>query len=80
MSVEIKTASQDEGQYIRIIRHSAVSDKLQISSSKLYHMIQVGQCPRPFSILPGGRIVGWIEVDVDQWILDRRDSERSKIS
>ena len=80
MSVEIKTASQDEGQCIRIIRHSAVSDKLQISSSKLYHMIQVGPFPRPFSILPGGRIVDWIEGDVDQWILDRRDSERSKIS
>lgn len=56
---------------LRIIRHDAVTDKLQVSSAKLFDMIAKGQFPKPFVIVPGGRAVGWLESDVDAWILAR---------
>lgn len=57
---------------IRVVRHSQVKKKLQVSSSKLYDMVARGQFPKPFSLVPNGRSVGWIERDIDQWILERK--------
>jgi prophage regulatory protein len=34
-------------------------------------MITNGQFPKPFVIVPGGRAVGWLDSDVDAWILNR---------
>ena len=31
---------------------------------------------KPFTIIPGGRAVGWLEQEVDQWILDRIETCR----
>lgn len=64
-------ASHRMGEGLRIIRHDAVTDKLQVSSAKLFDMIAKGQFPKPFVIVPGGRAVGWLECDVDAWILGR---------
>ena len=57
---------------IRIIRHDRVCQKLKLSSAKLFDMIAKGQFPKGFNIVPGGRAVGWLESDVDAWILARR--------
>jgi prophage regulatory protein len=57
---------------IQVIRHAQVCAKLQISSAKLFEMVARHQFPRPFPLIPGGRAVGWIEADVDRWILDRK--------
>jgi prophage regulatory protein len=62
---------------LRIIRHDVVTDKLQVSSAKLFDMIAKGQFPKPFVIVPGGRAVGWLERDVDAWILDRSAGGRA---
>jgi predicted DNA-binding transcriptional regulator AlpA len=35
-------------------------------------MIAKGLFPAPFQIVPGGRAVGWLESDVDQWILEQK--------
>lgn len=56
---------------IRIVRHANVCKKLNVSSAKLFDMIAKGQFPRPFTIIPGGRAVGWLESDVDNWIIAR---------
>jgi predicted DNA-binding transcriptional regulator AlpA len=37
-------------------------------------MIARGQFQKPFTLVPGGRAVGWLEQDVDQYILDRKAS------
>lgn len=58
---------------IAIVRHKQVKQKLQISSAKLYHMVATGLFPAPFPLVPGGRSKGWLEVDVDRWILSRKD-------
>jgi len=59
---------------IRIIRHNQVCQKLQISSAKLFDMVAKKQFLKPFRIIPGGRAVGWLEQEVDQWILDRKEA------
>jgi len=63
---------------LRVIRHKQVCAKLQISSAKLFDMVARGQFFKPFTLIPGGRAVGFLESDVDQWILDRKEaSEKS---
>ncbi len=57
---------------VRIIRHDRVCQKLKLSSAKLFDMVAKGQFPKGFTIVPGGRAVGWLESDVDAWILARR--------
>ncbi len=58
---------------VSIVRHNLVRQKLQISSAKLFDMIAKGEFPKPFPIIPGGRAVGWLESEVDNWILSRRE-------
>jgi prophage regulatory protein len=55
-----------------IIKHGKLCNKLQVSSAKLFDMCAKGQFPKPFRLIPGGRSVGWLEGDVDQWILERK--------
>jgi prophage regulatory protein len=62
---------QDVSPQLQIIRHAQVCKKLNVSSAKLFVMITKGQFPKPFIIIPGGRAVGWLEGDVDAWILSR---------
>jgi predicted DNA-binding transcriptional regulator AlpA len=79
----IKDKQQDPGTesgptQIAIVRHKQVKQRLQVSSSKLYLMVATGLFPPPFLIVPGGRSKGWLEADVDQWILEqKRRSEES---
>jgi prophage regulatory protein len=58
---------------VQVVRHAQVRKKLQVSSAKLFDMIARAQFPRPFQLIPGGRAVGWLEQDVDQWIIDRKE-------
>lgn len=58
--------------HIQIVRHGHVCQKLQISSAKLFDLVAQGIFPKPFPIVPGGRAVGWLERDVDQWVLERK--------
>lgn len=60
--------------HLCVVLHSQVCKKLQVSSSTLFDMIARGQFPKPFSLIPNGRSVGWLEHEVDQWILSRKKS------
>ena len=66
---QLTSAPRDD---VLIVRHKQVRQKLQVSSAKLFDMVARGQFPRPFAIVPGGRAVGWLEGDVDAWILDQK--------
>jgi prophage regulatory protein len=57
---------------IQVVRHAHVCQKLQISSAKLFDLVAQGIFPKPFPIIPGGRAVGWLERDVDTWVLARK--------
>lgn len=56
---------------LKVIRHAEVCRKLGISAASLFDMIAKGDFPKPFSIIPSGRSVGWLEGDVDAWIVAR---------
>ena len=57
---------------IQIVRHAHVCQKLKLSSAKLFDLVAQGIFPKPFQIVPGGRAVGWLERDVDAWVLERK--------
>ena len=60
--------------HLRVVRHAAVCRKLDISSSALFDMCAKGLFPKPFTLIPGGRAVGWLEHQVDDWILARQQT------
>ena len=57
---------------LRIVRNAQVRTKLDVSEAKLFDIIAKGLFPAPLQIVPGGRAVGWLESDVDQWILEQK--------
>lgn len=67
-------AGQKLAAQLQVIRHKQVCEKLQISSAKLFDMVARGQFPKPFTLVPGGRAVGWIEADVDFYVLARKEA------
>jgi prophage regulatory protein len=72
-------SAAEESASLRILRNAQVRTKLDVSEAKLFDMVAKGLFPAPFQIVPGGRAVGWLESDVDQWILaqKRRSEVRS---
>ena len=56
---------------VRVVRPSEARNRVGVSRAKFADMIAKGQFPKPFTIIPGGRAVGWLERDVDEWIMDR---------
>jgi predicted DNA-binding transcriptional regulator AlpA len=71
--------STASGDWVCVIRHAEVCKKLKVSPSKLFSMIAAGHFPRPFKLVPGGRAVGWLLADVDEYVRQRaRSVEESK--
>lgn len=60
---------------VKILRHAEVRQKLNVSAAKLSDMVAKGVFPKPFTIIPGGRAVGWLETDVDAWIVERSKTD-----
>ena len=56
----------------RIIRMDEACLKTGLCASTIYDLIARNIFPRPFQIVPGGRAVGWLEADLDQWVMDRK--------
>ena len=56
----------------RILRMRELSQRLQLSPSRLYGLIAEGKFPPPFQLVPSGRAVGWLECEVDAWLRARR--------
>ena len=57
-----------------IWRLPEVMARTGLSRSTVYHKIAEGEFPH--SIKLGIRSVGWVSVDVEQWIQDRIDESR----
>lgn len=53
----------------RIIKLSEVKDLTGLSRSSIYRKISDDSFPKAVSL--GGKAVGWVEAEVQQWILDR---------
>ena len=61
----------------RILRMRALSQKLQLSPSRIYALVAEGKFLKPFQLVPGGRAVGWLESEVNEWLMARRSSQNN---
>lgn len=66
---------QDRKSAVEILRFSKVHARTGLPRSTLYDRIRDGRFPRPVS-LGGGRAVGWLSSEVDQWITEQAAASR----
>jgi prophage regulatory protein len=59
-----------------ILRLPSVKSRTGLSRSTIYLRIAEGTFPRPVSL--GGRAVGWIEAEIQDWLQRRIDASRTK--
>lgn len=59
----------------RFLRLPEVIARTGLSRSTIYVRLDEGRFPRPVSL--GGRAVGWIESEVDEWMRERIAASRS---
>ena len=57
-----------------ILRLPTVLSRTGLSRSSIYLRISNGEFPKPISL--GGRAVGWLESDINQWLADRVEFSR----
>lgn len=58
-----------------ILRLPAVLDRTGLSRSTIYLMISKNKFPKAISL--GDRAVGWLEEDVNSWLMQRIDASRN---
>ncbi|GFO72989.1 prophage regulatory protein [Bathymodiolus japonicus methanotrophic gill symbiont] len=58
----------------KIVRLPIVKDKSGLSRSTIYLRISKNEFPAPISL--GGRAVGWIEEEVDDWVAEKIKASR----
>ena len=63
-----------QAQTRRILRMRDICQKLGLCPSTVHDLVARGVFIKPFTLISGGRAVGWLEVDVDQWIFDRKEA------
>jgi prophage regulatory protein len=57
-----------------ILRLPAVKQSTGLSRSTIYLRVAEGTFPRPVSL--GGRSVGWVESEIQEWLQRRIDASR----
>jgi len=56
------------------MRLNEVKAKVGLSRSSIYRRMETNEFPRPVSL--GGRSKGWIDSEVDEWIMARIAEDR----
>lgn len=69
-----KHYQNEEARTERILRLSMVITKTGLSKTTLYERIKQGLFPAPISL--GGRSVGWLESEINEWIVQCRQQTR----
>lgn len=67
-------AGISSGQATNILRLPAVKARTGLSRSTIYHQISVCLFPKPINL--GMRAVGWLESDIDSWLISRVKESR----
>ena len=57
-----------------ILRLPAVKTRTRLSRSTMYLRVSEGKFPRPVSL--GGRAVGWLEAEVQEWLQRQIEASR----
>jgi prophage regulatory protein len=58
----------------KILRLPNVLDRTGLSRSTVYQRVTEGRFPRPVSL--GARAVGWIETEIEEWIVRQIEGSR----
>ncbi len=61
-----------------ILRLPAVKTRTGLSRSTIYLRISEGRFPAPVSL--GGRAVGWIEAEINEWLTKKIEASRKSIN
>jgi prophage regulatory protein len=61
-----------------ILRLPEVKKNTGLSRSTIYLRISQGTFPKPVNL--GGRAVGWLEAEVEQWLQRRIEASRKAVS
>jgi len=61
-----------------ILRRKQVESRTGLSRSTIYARIAEGSFPRPVN-LGGGRAVGWLESEINEWVQARIEQSRKNI-
>jgi prophage regulatory protein len=61
----------------RILRRRQVEERTGLSRSTIYARMSENAFPRPVN-LGGGKAVGWIESEIDAWIIERIECRHSE--
>jgi prophage regulatory protein len=64
---------------LRVVRMGDARGKVGLCPSKIYELIDQGLFPRPFQLVPGGRAVGWLEADLDEWLRERKRASGQRV-
>ena len=57
-----------------VVRLPRVKAKTGLSRSTIYAQIAQGKSPRPLTL--GPRAVGWLEADIEAWLLSRLNERK----
>ena len=60
----------------KIVRLPAVKELTGLSRSTIYLRISNNEFPAPVSL--GGRAVGWVEADINNWLSEKIEASRAK--
>jgi prophage regulatory protein len=58
-------------QNVRLIRLAEVKRRTGLSTSSIYLALQRGEFPRRVKLNAAGTMVGWVESEIDQYVLER---------
>ena len=62
----------------RVLRMTDVRIKTGLCQSTIHELVNRSVFPKPFKLVPGGRAVGWLESQIDQWISDRKSASNQE--
>ena len=58
-----------------ILRLPAVKARTGLSRSTIYLRVSEGHFPRPVQL--GGRAVGWVDAEIDEWLAQQIENRRN---
>lgn len=58
----------------RVLCRAATCKKAGIGKTLMYELLEVGDFPKPRAL--GGRRIGWLESEIDEWIANRKLASR----
>ena len=65
-----------EPKNVRILRLDEVLSRVGLRRSTVYLKITLGEFPRPIPL--GGKAVGWLDYEIEDWINDRIKQREGK--